>query len=198
MVTTDIELADLSSDRSAHVAAARSDLSHIADAATVLGASTVRLLATRAPDRRLQRMDQVLSACPRLEVVIELHHPKWFAPAAADIIRRSRVGADGVALLIDSAQVHAAGALGYDVCRLSGLMELATMVHLSDTGHGLDGEGHSATIVAARAATLRGQQLEAGFEWTGAERTGQQCLRRFRAARSRWRKAWRYGGGGDR
>lgn len=196
MVTADTELSDLFSERSTVVAAARCDLDHVARAATLLGASMVRILATRPPSVPPRCLARVPGLSPSLRIVIELHHPGWFAPAA-DTMHRKGVGTGGCALLLDSAQVHAA-AIGYDVSQVWDLMRLAGVVHLSDTGHGLAGEGHDVTIRAARAAMLRGQPLQVGFEWTGAERTEDQCLRRFGIARARWRAAWRREEGDNR
>lgn len=198
MVTADTELSDLISERSTVVDAARCDLDRVAQAATVLGAGIVRILATRPPDAPLRCIPRVLGARPGLEIVIELHHPGWFASSAADVMRRSGVGTGGVALLLDSAQVHAAAAIGYDVSRVDDLMGIARVVHLSDAGDGLDGEGHDVTVRAARAAMLRGQLLQLAFEWTGAERTTDQCLRQFHIARARWRAAWRHEDGDNR
>jgi hypothetical protein len=99
--------------------------------------------------------------------------------------------ASAASVLLDSAQFHAAIAGRADVLPaacLTALIERTLVAHLSDTGAGLTGTGHCLLARAVRAAAGNGQPVEVAFEWTGADRSPEGCLTRYRAARAWWQQ----------
>ena len=186
MVTADIDLADFTAPGTARYREAARELAAIAAAAAELGARTIRLLARTVPrDPEWETLSVPVAAAPGMAVLAELHAPGWFTPAAAARLHGLLDRTPGMALLLDSAQVHdawAAGPAGLPPRLLADLAARAGAVHLSDRGTGLDQPGHRLLARAARAAARPGRQAETAFEWTGPDRTPQGCLARYRAA----------------
>lgn len=194
MVTADTDLADFTAPgTSRHDDAAR-ELTALAGASAQLGARAIRLLATAGPhDADWGNLSLPEWAAPGLSVLAELHNPAWFSTGAAACLQGLLDRVPGLALLLDSAQVHSAW-LGNPAdswpLLLSGLAARARTVHLSDQGHGLDGTGHRLLAQAVRAAAGSGHSAEAAFEWTGADRSPQACLAGYRAAAAWWAERW--------
>ncbi|MGB6163306.1 MAG: hypothetical protein WCF33_19055 [Pseudonocardiaceae bacterium] len=186
LVTADLDIAQFQ-PTSPSYQHARAELDRLSRASAILGAHAVRLLA-RHPVR-----DAVAGtvALPDLRdrhglaILVELHDPSWFTPAALITVRAVCDAPAGVGLLVDSGQVHRAwSALGVlDELVLTELVARASIVHLCDNGSGLGGTGHH-LLAAAIAA---GGAVEVGFEWTGPDRSPAGCLARYRAAVSWWR-----------
>lgn len=185
MVTADTDLADFTAPGTARYRQAARELTALAAAAAELGARAVRLLARTVP--RGTEWETLLVpavAAPGMAVLAELHDPGWFTPAAAAPLCGLLDRTPGLALLLDSAQVHDAWTAD-PAAPWPGLLAVlaarAGTVHLSDRGTGLNQPGHRLLSRAARAAG-EGRPAETAFEWTGADRSPQACLARYRAA----------------
>lgn len=184
LVTSDVTLSELTAT-DAHARAlvlGRLELTY--EAAAVLGAHTVRILADSPPDSikySLRPPDA------RFRLLIELHHASWWTTTGLRAARTLTDGAQNIRLLADSAQA-AAGLAPYEAREARQLaarmMALSDVVHLSDNGSGLGAHGHALLAEAARAAE---SNLEVGFEWTGEPRTVDACLQRYHDACTWWR-----------
>jgi hypothetical protein len=188
-VTTEADLFDfLPGDRGHHRSAA-AHLRVLADAAAVLGAGWVRVLAATAPTApgtSPARLAEVNLPDVAVPVLIEVHHPDWFTPgpstALADLV--SANGRMGV--LCDTGQVHRAWALhgtGVESAldRFGGHWQVA---HLSDSGTGLSGHGHELAARSVAQAVAAGRDVEVAVEWTGPRRDRTTCRARYRSATS--------------
>jgi sugar phosphate isomerase/epimerase len=197
-VTTEADLLDfLPNDRTRHRSAA-AHLRVLADAAAVLGAGWVRVLAATAPtaagapQERVAEVDLPDVAVP---VLIEVHHPDWFTPGPSTELA-DLVSTDGrMGMLCDTGQVHRAWALhGTGVksalARFGGHWQVA---HLSDSGTGLPGYGHEMAARSVMQAVAAGRDVEVAVEWTGPRRDRATCLARYRAATSWFRALTRPG-----
>jgi hypothetical protein len=186
MVTADIDLADFTAPGTARYQQAAREFAALAAAAAELGARAIRLLASAVPrDAAWETLSVPMDAAPGMAVLAELHDPGWFTPAAAARLYGLLDRTPGLALLLDSAQVHDAWLTGPAASwpgLIAGLAARAGVVHLSDRGTGLDQPGHQLLARAARAAAGEGRQAETAFEWTGADRSPQACLARYRGA----------------
>ncbi|HUY50350.1 MAG TPA: hypothetical protein VMV92_32365 [Streptosporangiaceae bacterium] len=193
MVTADLDLADFLQPAALEYRRACAELERLAEATRALGASAVRLLARRPPlgtDWDALVIPD-LPAGHGLATLIEIHHPAWFTPHALAVLRDLLDRASAASVLLDSAQFHAAIVGRADVLPatcLTALIERTLVAHLSDTGAGLTGTGHPLLARAVRAAAGDGQPVEVAFEWTGADRSPEGCLTRYRAARAWWQQ----------
>lgn len=182
-ITADLDLANLLDGTTAARAAAHQELARLAEAATLLGAGWVRLLARTEPAGTYLHTlhDQPVPDLP-VGLLVEPHHPAWLQPdARAALLDRT----PRLRLLADTAQL--AAALDHsDDAALAELLDHADVLHLSDDGAGLDGHRHVAAQAAARIAA--GQRIEVAVEWTGTDRSPAACLRRYREARAWWNR----------
>ena len=188
-VTAEADLLDfLPGDRGRHRSAA-AHLRVFADAAAVLGAAWVRVLAATAPTAAgapQERVAEVGLPDVAVPVLIEVHHPDWFTPGPSTALA-DLVSADGrMGLLCDTGQVHRAWALhGTEVepalARLAGHWQVA---HLSDSGTGLSGYGHELAARSVAQAVIAGRDVEVAVEWTGPRRDRATCLARYWMATS--------------
>jgi sugar phosphate isomerase/epimerase len=188
-VTTDLDLLDFfPGDRGRHRSAA-AHLRVLADAAAVLGAGWVRVLAATAPttagapQERVAEVDLPDVAVP---VLIEVHHPDWFTSGPSTALANLVSGNGRMGLLCDTGQVHRAWALhgtGVEsaLARLGGHWRV---VHLSDSGTGLSGYGHELAARSVAKVVAAGRDVEVAVEWTGSRRDRATCLARYRAATS--------------
>lgn len=187
LVTSDADLIDFLTAGTAAHRAALSELERLAEAAVVLGASAVRLLG-RHPLSRSQCAGLAiadLAGWHGLRILVELHHPDWFAPSQLSVVDDLLIGQLGLGLLIDSAQLHRAW-LQYQVrAPLARLASRAVVAHLCDDGTGFTGAGHR---LAATALASDRAACELAVEWTGPERTPQRCLARYQQAVAWWRQ----------
>lgn len=188
-VSTDLDLLDfLPGDRNRHRTAA-THLRVLADAAAALGSGWVRVLAATAPtspgppQARVAEVDLPDVAVPLL---IEVHHPGWFAPAPSTALA-DLVSANGrVGLLCDTGQVHRAWAL-HGTTVESALDQFRghwQVAHLSDSGSGLSGHGHELAARSIGQAVATGRDVEVAVEWTGPRRDRGTCLARYQSATS--------------
>ena len=186
LVTADIDLADFTAPGTARYHQAARELAALAASAKELGTRATRLLARAVPpEGEWETLVIPMDAAPGMAVLAELHDPGWFTPASAARLHGLLDRTPGLALLLDSAQVHDAWLTDPAApwpALLAGLAARATVVHLSDRGTGLDQPGHRLLARAARAAAGEGRPAENAFEWTGADRSPQACLARYRAA----------------
>ncbi|MEV4381599.1 hypothetical protein [Streptosporangium sp. NPDC049644] len=188
-VTADIDVADLlTGDARTRRRAAR-DVAEVAETAAMLGAGWVRLLARTpltASDLHQGAGLPVLADSP-IPVLIEPHHPGWVAP---DTLRPflDLVGAcPQPGLLADTAQLAAALPPGSEGASWLGpVLDHARVLHLSDPGTGLDAAGHAVVAAAAADRIRAGQRLEIAVEWTGADRSPDECLTRYQEATAWW------------
>ncbi|QOC93848.1 apurinic/apyrimidinic endonuclease family protein [Micromonospora craniellae] len=192
-VTADLDLADFNRPGTQAYRRANAELDRLADATALLGTHSVRLLARRVIEQR----EWAGIALPNLAqygmtTLIELHDPAWFTgqPLASMAAYLDRV--EGLALLIDTAQVHSAylragslNSLGDD---LAALERHTRVVHISDNGYGLTGGGHRIVAQTFGRAGDDGH-VEVAFEWTGADRSVQECMSRYRYAVRWWRSS---------
>jgi hypothetical protein len=185
LVTSDADLTDFLTPATASHRAALSGLERLAEAATVLGASAVRLLA-RHPLPRAQCAGLAiadLTGRHRLRILVELHHPDWFAPSHLPVVDDLLIDQLGLGLLIDTAQLHHAWLQHQVRAPLARLASQAVVAHLCDDGTGFTGAGHhlaATTLASDRVA------CELAVEWTGPERTSQHCLARYQQALAWW------------
>jgi len=184
LVTSDVTLNDLTSrDLSARTAARRL-LEQTCDAASLLGARRVRVLA----DRPVETLDDSLHLpVGDVTVLIELHHASWWTAVGVAIASELVRAGPRVRLLADTAQAAAGFGSrepGEARALANRVIELSEVLHLSDDGSGLGASGHALLAAAARTAEA---DIELGFEWTGEPRTAGACLRRYRAVRIWWR-----------
>ncbi|MFI0220448.1 AP endonuclease [Streptomyces lydicus] len=187
-VTADLDLIDLFAPSRPERAHAREELERLAAAAEALGATWVRLLGRTVPQGRLLEvvLDEEL---PQVTVplLVELHHPGWLAPTAVDALEELLQRRPHLRLLADTAQLAAAvpstdGGAGPALERV---LDFARVLHLSDSGSGLNSDGHARVAMAVARRIAEGQHIEVAVEWTGQPRTAQECLDQYRAA-CRW------------
>ncbi|MGH3752745.1 MAG: hypothetical protein ACRDRP_08620 [Pseudonocardiaceae bacterium] len=191
VVTTDVDLAHLAEDGTR--ATAITELEGLAAAAGLLargGPTALRVLArTPVPPSEVVPGLIPLTAAP---VVIELHHPDWFAEPALSLILELAGHTPGLGLLADSGQIHLAHTTlpALEETTMRRVVEHAGVVHLADSGAGLDAAGHRLLAAAVRAAARHGWAGQVAFEWTGHDRSPQSCLARYDSAASWWRQRW--------
>ena len=190
-VTADLDLADLLAGSATPRATAREELFRLADAAAMVGAGWVRLLARTEPRGRYLaalRTGEVPDAA--LPLLLELHHPRWLAPAAHVALESLMECTPRLRLLADSAQLTAAlpeaGQASGAV--LETVLARVEVLHLSDDGTGFHAGSHDrvAQLVARR--VVAGVPVEVAVEWTGTPRTTTECLTRYRAASAWWHR----------
>jgi sugar phosphate isomerase/epimerase len=188
-VATDADLLDfLPGDRGRHRSAA-AHLKVLADAAEVLGAGWVRVLAATAPTAAgapPARVAEVGLPDVAVPVLIEVHHPDWFAPGPSMALADLTSANGRMGLLCDTGQVHRAWMLhgnGVEsaLARFGGHWRAS---HLSDSGTGLSGHGHELAARSVAQAVAAGRDVEVAVEWTGPRRDRTTCLARYRAATS--------------
>lgn len=180
-VTADLDLAHIHAPDPGERHRARRKLAALSAAAQGLGAGWVRLLARHpltAPEG-----GPIEAGLPLL---VELHHPGWWAPAPhralLDLLQTPHLG-----VLADTAQfTHALATIGTEVLdRWQRVGPHVRVLHLSDDGSGLTDPGH-ALVASDIAHRIRlDQQVEVAVEWTGLDRTPAACLRRHRT-HTRW------------
>lgn len=194
MVAADTDLADFTAPGTIRYQDAAHELAALAAAAAELGAHAVRLLARAIPrDAEWETIAVPVGAAPGITVLVELHDPQWLTPGATARLHGLLNQTPGLALLLDSAQIHDAWLRDPAVPWPTLLAELAAraeVVHLSDRGDGLNGAGHRLAARAVRGTASSGHDAEAAFEWTGADRAPQACLARYRAAAAWWAMQW--------
>jgi hypothetical protein len=186
-VTTDTDLADLLADdpearRQAHV-----QVTQLAEAAQILGARWLRLLA-RHPLTRIPAMVAAVSLTRyAVPLLVELHHPGWLQHEPRAVLD-ALVRWPRVRLLADTAQLANAFTTTDGEARsmLAWTLEHAEVLHLSDAGPGLDASRHTDVADAAAARIAAGHRIEVAVEWTGADRTTAACLARYRAHSTWW------------
>lgn len=190
-VTADTDLADLFSGDPAVRCPAQEDVRRLADAARVLGARWVRLLARRPLTAAAADGGALRGLGIGVPLLVELHDPGWLAAQAHRALLRLLDGAQPrLRLLADSAQL--AHALTSDERneqvgeRLEQLWPWADVLHLSDAGPGLASPGHAAVADAAVRRIAGGQRIEAAVEWTGADRTPAAALDVYRRHSAWW------------
>lgn len=187
LVTSDATLGELTGADPNPRAAAQRVLDLTCEAAAVLGARRVRILADMPAEATKHSIHP-----PGLDIslVIELHHTSWWTETGLNTVAALVCGEPGIRLLADSAQA-AAGLAPHEPHEARQLatrvIALSDVLHLSDDGSGLDAHGHALLVEAARDADVN---LEIGFEWTGEPRTAEACLRRYHAACAWWRSLW--------
>lgn len=195
VVTADTDASAFLSAQDGHHPQASAELDALATAAARLGAQSVRLLSRVVPSPAQRSTPSLpdLRASHGLLTLIELHDPAWFDPDAIDWLYALLDRSPGVALLLDSHQVHAAWELdphpGWPGV-LEGLARRARVAHLSDPGTGLEGAGHRLTAHALLTAASDGRRIEVAFEWTGPDRSPATCLARYRDAADWWNHMW--------
>ena len=195
LVTTDVDLSAFLAPGTGGYEEACGELGGLAAAASALGARGVRLLGRAVPGDGQWETFAVPgpAATHGLAVLVELHHPAWFAQAAVASLCLLLDRSPGLALLLDSSQVQAAWLRHPDAewpGLLASLVPRAAAVHLSDPGTGLDGTGHRLLAEALRADGAEGHRAEVAFEWTGPDRSPAVCLARYRDAVAWWDQAW--------
>ncbi|MDP9842217.1 sugar phosphate isomerase/epimerase family protein [Streptosporangium lutulentum] len=188
-VTADLDLADLLEGDSSDRTQAAYDLAQLTEAAALLGAGWVRLLARTPLDERVLADAGTLPVLARSAVplLVELHHPAWVEEGAFGPLIAMVESCSSVRLLADTAQLAAALPDDGGTPAWAGqVLDHAAVVHLSDTGTGLHAPGHA--LVAALAADRidAGQCLEVALEWTGPDRNPAECVARYRAATTWW------------
>ena len=186
-VTADLDLLDLVRPGTPAYRQASAEFDLLGHAAALLGARAVRLLARRVADQRQWADLAVPNLVARygLTTLVELHDPAWFTAQTLALVAAYLDRVPWLALLIDTTQVHRVwqhsdhrDCLADD---LSGLVPHIRAVHLSDSGEGLTGTGHR--VVAQAFGHLGADDpVEVAFEWTGADRSPQGCLARYRRA----------------
>ncbi|MBU3862646.1 AP endonuclease [Streptomyces sp. 4503] len=183
-VTTDVELADLLHADATALAEVRTS----ALRGELLGARSVRLLATETPETWAARIGPP-EVPARGRLLVELHAPGWFTPDGIDAALRLADSHPRVSLLVDTLQFsrHAQDATPDSARRL---VTAAAVVHLSDDGSGLAEPGHRLVVDALREAMRRGARPELAFEWTGPDRSATACLDRYRRAVTWTEKIW--------
>jgi hypothetical protein len=179
-VTADTDLADLLGPGSSR---AREDLVRLAAAATAVGAGWIRLLARRPFDNSAD----VVVPDTGLRVLIEPHHPDWLTERPRAGLHQLLEQHRELGLLADTAQLsaaldphrHAAG-------HLHAMVERADVLHLSDSGAGIDTPGHHLVADQVVRRVQRGQRVEIAVEWTGPDRSASTCLSRYQAHAQWW------------
>lgn len=193
-VTADLDLLDLVRPGTLAYRQASAEFDLLGHAAALLGARAVRLLARRVADQRQWADLAVPNLVARygLTTLVELHDPAWFTARTLASVAAYLDRVPWLALLIDTTQVHCAWQHSdHRDCfadNLSALVPHTRAVHLSDCGQGLTGTGHR---VVAQAFGHPGPDdpVEVAFEWTGADRSPQGCLARYRRAVEWWRSS---------
>ncbi|WP_030230265.1 hypothetical protein [Streptomyces sp. NRRL S-350] len=192
-VSADLDLADLFDPDEAALAEAARELAGLARATDALGAGWVRLLARTPPaDVGTFRGRSLPSVA--VPLLAELHHPGWLTETALAALEELLDRSPRFGLLADTAQLGAAideagqGA----AARLERVLARARVLHLSDSGQGLDGPGPRAVAELASARIAAGQAIEVAVEWTGQPRTPAECLTRYRAAAAWWDRVQRH------
>ncbi|GAB3878121.1 MULTISPECIES: AP endonuclease [Microbispora] len=167
-VTADTDLADLFADDPKIRDQAEEEVIRLAEAAAELGAAWLRLLSRTPPQAGWAGYELPTTAVPLL---VEPHHPGWLAPGAFASL-------PAMGLLADTRQ------LAGTYPALAEAAERTGVLHLSDGGEGFGGSKAIADLVARRIAA--GHPIEVAVEWTGADRSPQTCLARYRAATAWW------------
>ncbi|MDG4763321.1 hypothetical protein O7632_04240 [Solwaraspora sp. WMMD406] len=194
VVTADLDLADFAQPGTQAYQQASAELDRLGHAAVVLRARAVRLLARHVPDQRRWADLAVpdLTARHGLTTLIELHAPAWFAAQTVASMVAYLGRAPWLALLMDTAQVHRAWLRSDSpdslAAQVSALAPHTRAVHISDSGDQVPGAGYE--IVAKTFGHLDDDSpVEIAFEWTGADRSPQGCLDRYRRAVAWWRSS---------
>ncbi|WP_326644903.1 hypothetical protein OG884_11605 [Streptosporangium sp. NBC_01755] len=190
-VTADVDLADLlTGDASARRRAAY-DLEELAEAATILNARWVRLPA-RTPltaDQLAQGEKLRVLADSVLPLLIEPHHPGWVSPATLRPLVDLVNACPKMRLLADTAQLAAAlPKRNRFPAWLAPIFDHAQVLHLSDPGTGLDAPGQAVIAALAAYRIQAGQDLEVALEWTGPDRSPDECLARYHATATWWER----------
>lgn len=183
LVTSDATLGELTGADDHMRSAALYALERTCEAAAVLGATQVRILADSPP----QSIKHAVRLPGDITLLIELHHPSWWTTGGLDAAADLACAEPRIRLLADTAQA-AAGLAPYEPREARSLVAqtiaLTRVLHLSDDGRGLDARGHALLAEAVRSADA---DIELGFEWTGEPRTAEACRQRYRAACTWWR-----------
>ncbi len=192
IITADLDLADFARPDTQAYRRASTELDRLGYAAAVLGAQAIRLLARRVIGRR-QWTDLAVPSLVStygLMTLVELHDPEWFQAQMLTSLAAHIDSAPWLALLMDTAQIHGAWLRSDNpnsfAEHMSALVPHIRAVHISDNGEGLTGTGHWIVAQMSRNAGDDGR-VEVAFEWTGADRSPQGCLARYRHAVAWWR-----------
>lgn len=192
VVTADLDLADFTRPGTQAYQQASAELDLLGHAAAVLGAPAIRLLARRALDQR-QWVDLTvpdLTARYGLTTLIELHDPKWFTAQAVASMAAHLGRAPWLGLLMDTAQVHEAWRCSDRpddlAARVSALVPHTRAVHISESGDDVPSAGLR-IVAQAFGHGNDDNRAEIAYEWTGADRSPQSCLARYRRAVAWWR-----------
>lgn|GEM_PF-3510002 len=191
VVTAEIDLIDFARPGTPTYWRASAELNRLGHAASVLRAHAVRLLARHHLDQR-QWADLAvpdLAARHGLTTLIELHEPAWFTDHSVDALVTHLERAPWLALLMDTAQVQQAWRRSEDpdnlAAQVSVLAPRTRVIHISDGDDHVPGAGYE--IVAETFGHLENDSpVEIAFEWTGADRSPQVCLDRYRRAVAWW------------
>ncbi|MEU9887573.1 hypothetical protein [Sphaerisporangium sp. NPDC051011] len=188
-VTADLDLADLLEGDSVARTQAVHDLVQLTEAATLLGAGWVRLLA-RTPLQERALADAVtlpVLARGPMPLLVELHHPAWMDESTFAPLIGMVEACPLVRLLADTAQLAAAlPGDGSTPTWVGQVLDHVGALHLSDTGPGLHAPGHALVAGLTADRIDAGQRMEIAVEWTGADRSPAACLARYRAATTWW------------
>jgi len=189
-VTSDVELRDLlADDPDAH-----RQLGALAEAAAVLGATTLRVFGRTSTESlqsgsaALSGLRTALSDCGTA-LAVELHAADWFDPGRRPAITDLLAEAEFLHLLTDTYQVQRY-VPDVDTEFAAWLVARSRVVHFCDPGSGLTGIGHQRVATAMTLAAGAGHQPELAFEWTGPDRSAAGCLARYRAAVDWWEAQW--------
>lgn len=189
-VTVDTDLAELLAPDPAVQTRAREHIARLSDAAAILGASWVRLLARTPPD--LHRWVDPTDALPTVPLLVELHHPGWLTSEAVRWLTATVEACPLLRVLADTVQLAGdTDAMPPDVRGadpvLARIVDASAVLHLSDDGRGLDRPGHGRVARLAARRIAAGQPIAVAVEWTGADRSPPVALDRYRAAAAWWR-----------
>src|SRR6266508_101400 len=173
---------------------AHRQLGALAEAAAVLGATTLRVFGRTSTESlqsgwaALSGLRTALSDCGAA-LAVELHAADWFDPGRRPAITDLLAEAEFLHLLTDTYQVQRY-VPDVDTEFAAWLVARSRVVHFCDPGSGLTGIGHQRVATAVTLAAGAGLQPELAFEWTGPDRSAAGCLARYRAAVDWWEAQW--------
>ncbi|GGQ09044.1 AP endonuclease [Streptosporangium pseudovulgare] len=188
-VTADVDVADLAASDAARRARACRDLAGLAEAADLLGAGWVRLLAcTPLTAEALSAVGRLpVVAGSRLPLLVEPHHRQWMTLNGVQALARLVADCPAACLLADTTQLAAAPPTSAKGA-VEAILDRARVLHLSDPGTGWDTPAHADVAAAAAARARAGAFAEVAVEWTGADRSPHGCLARYHAAVAWWQQ----------
>ena len=149
----------------------------------------IRLLGRYVPlPAEINRLPERIALWPRRALLLELHDPDWFHSDRAAPWRLCAAW-PGLRVLLDSEQIaraisrHGPAPVA---ASLAGMRAHVGMVHLCDTGDGLD---RDVTDMIAQTLFPPGRtcaSVPVGFEFTGPDRTALRCAQAYAEAGVHW------------